>query len=253
MSEKEKFCLIAGAMECEVSTIKKNMQVKKVHRIGNWEYAEGTLQGGSLPILLAQTYQGTVNAAGAIAIAVSHFAIGRVINFGIGGGHIPSLHKGDIVLSEKVVPLSALNRHFSPLGAGIDERDFELYPLEVKDRESGKTYKVSEFPGDTNLLRIAADIPWKGQVQSGVIASGDEWNNQIDRIAMLHERFGTLVEDMESVSCAAICLSGHIPFLGIRILSNNITNGEEFDESYAEKGQEFVLNLLKALDKLRQK
>ena len=80
-----------------------------------------------------------------------------------------------------------------------------------------------------------------------MLGSADEWNNQIDRIALLREKYHTASEDMESAAVAQLCLSYGIPFLGIRILSNSIVNGEEFDESVGIEGQKFTLRLVEAL------
>ena len=58
----------------------------------------------------------------------------------------------------------------------------------------------------------------------GTIGSADVWNNELDRIQFFHERYGTSVEEMEAASVAQIASQLNVPFLGIRILSNNITN-----------------------------
>lgn len=84
-------------------------------------------------------------------------------------------------------------------------------------------------------------------IKRGIIGSADEWNNQLDRIALLRERYGTSVEDMESAAAAQLCFSYGIPFLGIRILSNSIVNGEEFDESVGIDCQRFVLDYVEML------
>ena len=78
---------------------------------------------------------------------------------------------------------------------------------------------------------------------------GDEWNNQLDRIALLRERYHTAVEDMESAAAAQLCLSYGVPFLGVRILSNSIVNGEKFDEAVGIDGQKFMLSLI---DQMRE-
>ena len=82
-----------------------------------------------------------------------------------------------------------------------------------------------------------------------MIGSADEWNNQLDRIALLRERYHTAVEDMESAAAAQLCLSYGVPFLGVRILSNSIVNGEKFDEAVGIDGQKFMLSLI---DQMRE-
>lgn len=51
-------------------------------------------------------------------------------------------------------------------------------------RETGKTKKVTEYPCDGKLLKAAEQVKTKYHTGRGVIGSGDEWNNQLDRIAL---------------------------------------------------------------------
>ncbi|MBD0111146.1 5'-methylthioadenosine nucleosidase, partial [Acinetobacter baumannii] len=75
------------------------------------------------------------------------------------------------------------------------------------------------------------------------IGSADVWNNELDRIQFFHERYGTSVEEMEAASVAQIASQLNVPFLGIRILSNNITNNGAYDPGTGEACQDYVLNV----------
>ena len=86
----------------------------------------------------------------------------------------------------------------------------------------------------------------KGRVVDGVIGSADVWNSELDRIAGFHEQFGTSVEEMETASAAQIAASFQIPFLGIRVLSNNITSGEAYDRGAGDARQDFVREVVRA-------
>ena len=57
---------------------------------------------------------------------------------------------------------------------------------------------MTEYPCDGKLLKAAEQVKTKYHTGRGVIGSGDEWNNQLDRIALLRERYHTAVEDMVS-------------------------------------------------------
>ena len=59
-------------------------------------------------------------------------------------------------------------------------------------------------------------------------------------------QFGTSAEEMETASAAQIAGSFQMPFLGIRVVSNNITNGEAYDPRAGEACQEFVLKVVQA-------
>lgn len=244
---KQPSILIQGAMETETDYLIEHLKDAACTVLGNWKFYTGFFGADSVPVIISRTYQGMVNTAAATGLALVHFRPKAVINQGIGGGHDPAIHRGDIVLGERVVPMGAVVRRFSAEGAGIDERDFEILPVEIYNKEKGNTEKVTSFPCDKRLLEVAEEVKSPYRRRRGVIGSADEWNNQLDRIALLRERYGTAVEDMESAAVAQLCLSYGLPFIGIRILSNSIVNDEEFDESVGVDGQKFILTYVEAL------
>jgi adenosylhomocysteine nucleosidase len=245
--ENDPSILIEGAMDTETDHLIGLLKNKRTVCVGNRTYHTGFLGAHDEPVVISRTYQGIVNAAAATELAIAHFNPRIVINQGIGGAHDTALHVGDIVIGEKVVPMGAIKTGFSPSGAGIDASDFTINPVEIYDKASGGTGKVSEFPCDERLVALAETVRTACTKMRGVICSSDEWNNQLDRIALLRERYHTAVEDMESVAPALLCLSYGIPFIGIRIISNSIVNDEGFDESVGIAGQEFVAQFVEAL------
>jgi len=51
---------------------------------------------------------------------------------------------------------------------------------------------------------------------------------------------------MECTAAAMICEAhGQLPMLGIRVVTNNLTNGGEYDPSTAQGCQEFVLSVVR--------
>ena len=79
-----------------------------------------------------------------------------------------------------------------------------------------------------------------------MIGSSDVWNSELDRIQRFHDQFGTTAEEMETASAAQIAGLFQIPFLGIRVVSNNITNGEPYDTRTGEACQDYVYEVVKA-------
>ena len=77
------------------------------------------------------------------------------------------------------------------------------------------------------------------------MGSGDVWNNEKDRLLWLSEKYDIICEDMETISTYQIGLKFNIPTIGIRILSNNLLLGEEYDKSVGKIGQEYIYNLVK--------
>ena len=72
------------------------------------------------------------------------------------------------------------------------------------------------------------------------------WNDEIDRIELFHSRYGTSVEDMETASAAQIAGLFHVPFIGIRIVSDNTTNGDTYEPKTGEACQDYVYQVVKA-------
>ena len=67
----------------------------------------------------------------------------------------------------------------------------------------------------------------------------------MDRINWIHEKYGTSVEEMEGAAAAQIADAYDVPFLGIRILSNNKTNGGAYNPNTAAANQEYVYDVVK--------
>jgi adenosylhomocysteine nucleosidase len=234
-------------METETSYLIEKLQDPKTITLGNWNFVTGFLGRYHEPVIISRTYQGEVNAAAATSLALFYFVPKAVINQGIGGGHDKRFHRGDIVLGEKVIPMGAFQTPFAKEGEGIDARAWKPQPLEVFCRKKQTTEKVFDFPCEEELIALAESVVSSHNVGRGVIGSADEWNNELDRIALFRERYHTAVEDMESAAPAQLCYSYDIPFIGIRILSNSIVNDEEFDESVGEICQQFILSYVEVL------
>ena len=58
--------------------------------------------------------------------------------------------------------------------------------------------------------------------------------------------YGTSVEEMETAAAAQVAGRFGVPFLGIRILSNNITNNGAYDGKTGVACQEFVYEVVRA-------
>ena len=87
------------------------------------------------------------------------------------------------------------------------EKVFHCFRWKFFTAKRERQKNVTEYPCDGKLLKAAEQVKTKYHTGRGVIGSGDEWNNQLDRIALLRERYHTAVEDMESAAAAQLCLS----------------------------------------------
>lgn len=239
--------LIQGAMKTETDYLIGQLENAACVTVGNWKFYTGFLGKYKEPVIVSRTYQGMANASANTTLGLTYFSPKAVINQGIAGGHDTNIHLGEIVIGERVVPMGAVVQEFGAKGAGIDPLAFRLLQTEVYDRRKGETEKVLDFPCDKGLVEAAERVQTDIRVHRGVLGSADEWNNQIDWIGVMRERYRTSAEDMESAAAAQICRSYGIPFIGIRIISNSIVNGEAFDESVALLGQQFVQSYVEEL------
>ncbi|KKC42603.1 5'-methylthioadenosine/S-adenosylhomocysteine nucleosidase, partial [Acinetobacter sp. V2] len=216
--------IIQGALPVESEKMASKLENKTVEEIGGWKFWKGTYNG--YPMIISKTRMGMSNSAAATALAIERYKPIAIINQGTAGGHDPDLHVYDIVLGKYATNIGAFRTPKQPLGAGSNSltwvEAFDVLPTDESDPEP---IAIRKFEGDQELLMAAHKVRYdKGEVVEGTIGSADVWNNELDRIQFFHQRYGTSVEEMEAASVAQIASQLNVPFLGIRILSNNITN-----------------------------
>ncbi|TSA23988.1 5'-methylthioadenosine nucleosidase [bacterium] len=242
--------VVQGAMRSETEKLASNLDNVSIERVGGWTFWRGTLDG--YPVIVSRTLKGIANAAAATAIAIERYNPIAIINQGTAGGHEPGLRLYDIVLGNSAVSLGAFKTPYRPAGAGSNALDWVPLNLMASDGSAGNdssARKVARFPGDTVLLAVAqraARLHTRGRVVDGVIGSSDMWIDEIDLIERFHTKYGTSVEDMETASAAQIAGLFHVAFLGIRVVSDNTTNGEPYEPKTGEACEEYVYQVVKA-------
>ena len=246
----ERPMMIEGAMDAEVGMLAAALEHPSEERVGGWTFWAGTLDGH--PVVVAKTLKGMSNAAAATAIGAERYHPVAIINQGTAGGHQPDLHVHDIVVGVDSVNLGSFKTPFRKRGEGVDALAWSPLDLLRSEGSAGMdplALSVRRFPADQGLIDAARRVRssyTKGRVVDGVIGSADVWNSELDRIARFHETFGTSVEEMETAAAAQTAAGLRIPFAGIRVLSNNITNGEPYDPAAGSACQAFVREVARA-------
>lgn len=236
--------ICTGAMDAETLWLIEALEDAKTIPLGCWKCVQGMLDGS--PVVIVRTNQGMANAAASTALAIERFAPCAVLNQGTSGGHAPDLHTGDIVIGAQVINMGAVRTPDRARGAGIDPVCGQPLGLEIANTHPGDGVKQTVFQADAGLVRAAASVAWTaGKVVQGTVGSGDVWNNELDRIAWLHEHWGTMTEEMEAAASAQICAAYQVPFLTVRILSNTAVHGEPFDERTGVQCQKFARAVLR--------
>lgn len=244
---EEKPILLQGAMDVEVETMTNALEEKEELHLGKYIYYKGTID--DYPVIVSKTNVGIANSAASTTLAIEEFDPTIIINQGTAGGHDPELHRMDVVVGEHIVNMGAFKTDFQEKGEGVDPAAFELRETEVLTKGKGQATEVQEFTSDETLVNLAidrSDAYTAGKVVKGTIGTADEWNNQLDRIDILHTKLGTSAEEMESAAVAQMAYNYSIPYLGIRVLSNTAVHDEDFDPQSAVDLQEYVVEIVKA-------
>jgi adenosylhomocysteine nucleosidase len=241
--------IVQGAMPIETQRLVAQLDNAKVEQVGGWVFWRGTVDG--YPVVVSKTLKGVASAAAATAIAVEHYHPVAIINQGTAGGHDPALHLYDIVLGTSSVSIGAFRSQFKPAGRGSNPLDWRPLDLTASEGSAGNdpnARHIARFEGDADLLTAAHNAKSsysRGRIVDGVIGTSDVWNDELDLIALFHKEYGTSVEEMETASAAHVAKELNVPFLGIRIVSDNVTNDSPYDPKTAEACENFVYQVVK--------
>lgn len=234
--------MIQGAMNVEIENLVKSLKNPVAYRFSNYFYVAGTYK--NYPVVIARTEQGMANAAASTVIGIEKFNPVAVINQGTAGGHIADLYLNDIVIGSKSINSAAYKTEFSPKGAGIDMTSQNIRGTFSYNSTSKNFQIYTEYTADEKLLETAESVAnshSEFKTVTGTISSADSWIEIVDYMTFLNKKYGSLCEEMENNAAASICQSANVPFIGIRVISDNALNGSPWDESTAATCQNFVL------------
>ena len=234
--------LIEGAMNTETEILVRALKNPVAYHEMNYLFVAGTYK--NYPVVIVRTEQGLANAAASTALAIKKFNPVAVINQGTAGGTTPALKIGDIVIGEKIIPSSAFKSDYSPKGAGVDFTAQKMRGTYAFDAATKTFQPHSEYLSDPTLFNVAfavANAHENFNAVSGTIGTADWWMSWVDYMDMLNKRYGMVCEEMETVAAAQICHNANVPFIGIRVISDNITVSDEYLPESATITQNFVL------------
>ncbi|MCA0174056.1 5'-methylthioadenosine/S-adenosylhomocysteine nucleosidase [Bacillus sp. RAR_GA_16] len=244
----ERPILVQGPMPIEAEKFAERLEDVTEETSGSFVFYKGTVD--DYPVIVAKTGKGMENTAAATAVSIEKYNPLAIINQGTSGGHDPELDVFDIVLGKRTTNTGSLKTVNLNEDEGIKPTEWQPMDLLASEGSAGEdpdAENIRYFEGDPDLLAAANAVKedyQKGKVVEGTIGSADVWNNEIDRINWFHEKYGTSVEEMEGAAGAQIAQAYDVPFLGIRILSNNKVNGGEYNPNTAEANQEYVYKVV---------
>ena len=238
---KQRPLMIQGAMNAEIENLVRALKNPTVYRFSNYLYIAGTYQ--NYPVVISRTEQGISNAAAATAIGIEKFNPCAVINQGTAGGHVANIHLNSIVIAEKNINISAYILEDSKDG-NLNMATQYMRGTFAYDAASNSFKLFPEYSADSKLLKIAEEVAnshTEFHTIKGTISSADSWIEEVDYIKILHEKYGSLCEEMEGVSAAQICQNLGVPFIDIRVISDNPVTHEKHSIKAAGISQDFVL------------
>lgn len=222
---------IIGAMAVEVENLIAVMSEQKIETISSIAYHIGVIEG--IDCVVAQCGVGKVAAAVCAQTMILKYQPSVLINVGVAGGIGRDIHIGDIVIARGLVQhdmdTSAIG---DPIGliSGIN-----LVTIPASDRLVG-------------LVQSAAADVYDGGVHVGVIATGDQFICNGDKLSKLAEQFGAIACEMEGGSIAHVCYINHLDFVVIRAISDNADEQASTDFlSFAASSAHKITALLKNL------
>lgn len=225
---------IIGAMDEEIAVLRANMMDTKEVTVANTLFIEGKMF--DKPVVLLKSGIGKVNAAMATSILHERFAPESVINTGSAGGFAQVLDVGDIVVSSEVI-------HHD-----VDVTAFDYAYGQVAGMPA--TYQA-----DAHLINTAKEAIQTIDVNvlTGLIATGDSFMADAERVAFIRDRFrDMLAAEMEAAAIAQVCYQYDTPFVVIRALSDiagkqSSTSFQTFLEIAAQNAAQLIMNMIKQL------
>lgn len=228
---------IIGAMDEEVDLLRSKLENREDTILAGSEFYQGKID--SLEVVLLKSGIGKVNAALGTALLIEKFQPDVIINTGSAGGFHKDLNVGDVVISTEV-------RHH--------DVDVTIFGYEYGQVPRMPAY----FAPDDKLVAVAAKSAEKIdgiQVVKGLIASGDSFMNDPERVEFIRTKLPDLyAAEMEAAAIAQVAYQFEKPFVIIRSLSDiagkesNISF-DQFLETAAKNSAELILLMLEELKK----
>lgn len=229
---------IIGAMENEVRTLIKMMDIEKIIDKVSLKFYVGKLE--QKEVVLVQCGIGKVNAALCAQILISEFNVDAVVNTGVAGAIHHSLDVNDIVISTEAIQYDVDATAFGYKKGQIPQMDNSVFKAD--ERLIDAAYKSSLEQANGQNFKIV-----KGRVATGdIFISSQELKNE------LQNDFKAYCGEMEGGAIAHACTLNDIPFVIIRAMSDRADGSadvtyDEFVDKAAENSKDIVLRMLKAL------
>jgi len=220
---------IVVAMSSERIQLDPHASSQTTEQKGPWRIDRYDI--GGKDVVAVTSGIGMANAAAGTEFLIQTERPDIVMNFGCAGAHRRDLVPGDVIIASEVV-----NHALMQILPDGSER-YTGYATET-DGEHRHGLDLKPDPALVELAQLAAAAnppqPWPQDrfwltsvpyrlpnVYLGPVVSADTWTQAHSRLDILHDRHGSLCEEMEAAAVGRIAGMHGIPFLSIKDISNN--------------------------------
>ncbi|MBT0820419.1 5'-methylthioadenosine/adenosylhomocysteine nucleosidase [Campylobacter lari] len=224
---------ILGAMPEEVTPLLETLKEYQTIEYANNTYYLSKYKNHEL--IIAYSKIGKVNSTLSAAIMIEKFKAELLLFTGVAGAFNPSLEIGDLIYATKLAQYDLDITAFGhPLGYVPGNEIF----IKTDDKLNNLAIEVAKELGV--------------KLQSGIIATGDEFICDESKKAKIREIFNADACEMEGASVALVCDALKIPCLILRSMSDKAGEKAEFDfDEFVEKSAKISANfVLKICEKL---
>ncbi|EAJ0360568.1 5'-methylthioadenosine/adenosylhomocysteine nucleosidase [Campylobacter lari] len=224
---------ILGAMPEEVTPLLETLKEYQTIEHANNTYYLAKYKNHEL--IIAYSKIGKVNSTLSTTIMIEKFKAELLLFTGVAGAFNPSLEIGDLIYATKLAQYDLDITAFGhPLGYVPGNEIF----IKTDDKLNNLAIEVAKELGV--------------KLQSGIIATGDEFICDENKKAKIREIFNADACEMEGASVALVCDALKIPCLILRSMSDKAGEKAEFDfDEFVEKSAKISANfVLKICEKL---
>ncbi|EGK8090533.1 5'-methylthioadenosine/adenosylhomocysteine nucleosidase [Campylobacter lari] len=224
---------ILGAMLEEVTPLLETLKEYQTIEYANNTYYLAKYKNHEL--IIAYSKIGKVNSTLSATIMIEKFKAELLLFTGVAGAFNPSLEIGDLIYATKLAQYDLDITAFGhPLGYVPGNEIF----IKTDDKLNNLAIEVAKELGV--------------KLQSGIIATGDEFICDENKKAKIREIFNADACEMEGASVALVCDALKIPCLILRSMSDKAGEKAEFDfDEFVEKSAKISANfVLKICEKL---
>lgn len=218
---------IIAAMSKEIELLKGLMSDFKEEQIGGAKFYFGQIKNKKL--IIVESGIGKVCAACACVELIKNFSPDCIINTGAAGSISPNFKVMDTIVCEKSA--------YYDVYCGEEEGRVQGFPM--------------HYEADKNLLIQAENLGLK----KGFVASGDRFVTQkAEAENILHIHHHAEAVDMESAALAQVCYMYQVPFLSVRIISDEVgveNHQVQYDNFWQTAGEHSFAVVKKLLEQVR--